>query len=131
MPSVILRNLSPEAVGRMLRADLADATAEPPSAIDRFDFHGCGCGVGAIVGRPPWECHNGGDELLLVLSGSSELSVLFPEGRVSETLHPGALAVVPRGTWHSNDAPDGVTMLYMTPLEGNEHSWEDPFLDSR
>jgi mannose-6-phosphate isomerase-like protein (cupin superfamily) len=126
MPSVILRNLSPEAVGQMLRADLAHATEEPPSAIDTFDFHGCGCGVGAIVGRPPWERHNGGDELLLVLSGSSRLTVLLPDGPFSETLQPGALAVVPRGTWHSNDAPDGVTMLYLTPSEGNEHSWEDP-----
>jgi hypothetical protein len=28
--------------------------------------------------------------------------------------------------WHNNDAPTGVTMLYMTPVEGNEHSFEDP-----
>jgi mannose-6-phosphate isomerase-like protein (cupin superfamily) len=123
---VIRRDLSPEAVGQMLRADLAQATEEPPSAIEKFDFHGCGCGVGAIVGRPPWERHNGGDELLLVLSGSSRLTVLLPDGPFSELLQRGALAVVPRGTWHSNDAPGGVTMLYMTPLEGNEHSWEDP-----
>jgi mannose-6-phosphate isomerase-like protein (cupin superfamily) len=124
--SVILRDLSPDAVERMLRADLALATEEPPSAIDKFDFHDCGCGVGAIVGRPPWERHNGGDELLLVLSGWSRLTVLLPRGPCYETLQPGALAVVPRGTWHNNDAPDGVTMLYLTPLEGNEHSWEDP-----
>jgi mannose-6-phosphate isomerase-like protein (cupin superfamily) len=126
MEPVIRRDLSPEAVGRMLRADLAHATEEPPSAIDTFDFHGCGCGVGAIVGRPPWERHNGGDELLLVLSGSSRLTLLLRDGPASETLLPGALAVVPQGTWHSNDAPDGVTMLYMTPLEGNEHSWDQP-----
>jgi len=126
MQPVIRRDLSPEAVGRMLRADLAHATEEPPSAIDKFDFHGCGCGVGAFVGRPPWERHNGGDELLLVLSGSSRLTILFGDGPFSETLLPGALAVVPQGTWHSNDAPGGVTMLYMTPLEGNEHSWDEP-----
>jgi mannose-6-phosphate isomerase-like protein (cupin superfamily) len=131
VPSVIVRDLSSDAVGRMLRADLAHATEEPPSAVDTFDFHGCGCGVGAFVGRPPWERHNGGDELLLVLSGSSRLTVLLPEGPVSDTLYTGTLAVVPAGTWHNNDAPDGVTMLYMTPLEGNEHSWEDPTVGSR
>jgi len=34
--------------------------------------------------------------------------------------------IVPQGCWNSNDAPDGVTMLFMTPTDGNEHSWDDP-----
>jgi mannose-6-phosphate isomerase-like protein (cupin superfamily) len=119
-------DLSPDEVRQMLRVDLSGATEEPASPIGSFEFHGCTGGVGSFVGRPPWERHNGGDELLFILSGSSTLTVHEPGGSVSRVLGVGALAVVPRGTWHSNDAPDGVTMLYLTPSEGNEHSWEDP-----
>jgi hypothetical protein len=36
------------------------------------------------------------------------------------------MAVVPQGCWHHNEANDGVTMPYMTPSTGNNHSWEDP-----
>ena len=123
---MIIHDLGSDAVRRMVQVDLSGVTEEPASPIGTFEFHGCTGGVGAIIGRPPWERHNGGDELLLVLSGSSRLTLLLRDGAFSETLLPGALAVVPQGTWHSNDAPDGVTMLYMTPLEGNEHSWDEP-----
>ena len=30
------------------------------------------------------------------------------------------------GHWHSNDTPGGVTILWITPSEGNEHSWDEP-----
>jgi mannose-6-phosphate isomerase-like protein (cupin superfamily) len=124
--TVLVHDLGPDVVRRMLRVDLAGVTEEPASPIGTFDFHGCTGGLGSFVGRPPWERHNGGDELLFILSGSSRLTVLEPGRPSSRVLGVGALAVVPRGTWHSNDAPEGVTMLYLTPSEGNEHSWEDP-----
>ena len=60
-----------------------------------------------------------------MLSGSTRLTVLEDSGRLSQTIEAGGLVVVPQGRWHNNDAPDGVTMLYVTPTEGNEHSWED------
>ncbi len=44
------------------------------------------------------------------------------------TLSGGQRAMVRRGHWHSNYAPDRVTMLWLTPSEGNEHSWEAPRL---
>jgi quercetin dioxygenase-like cupin family protein len=94
--------------------------------LEEFDFHGCTCGVGAFVGRPPWERHNDGEELLLVLSGTTSLTILQESGPETRVLGTGALAVVPRGRWHNNDAPEGVTLLYMTPSEGNEHSFTDP-----
>jgi len=40
----------------------------------------------------------------------------------TQAVGAGSLVVVPQGHWHSNDAPDGVTMLYVTPRDGNEHS---------
>jgi quercetin dioxygenase-like cupin family protein len=76
----------------------------------------------------PWEFHGGGDELLFVLAGESELTVLEPDNREVRTLVPGQLAIVPHGRWHSSNAQTVVTMLFITPHEGNEHSWDEPGL---
>jgi mannose-6-phosphate isomerase-like protein (cupin superfamily) len=123
---VIVHDLSPDAVSRMIPVDLATVTEEPPSPIGHFDFHDCLCGIGSFVGRPPWELHTAGDELLLVLAGECQLTVRDVGGEISRTLCTGDLVIVPKGCWHSNDAPDGVTILFMTPHEGNRHSWDDP-----
>ena len=123
---MIAHDLSPQAVDEMVRADLAHATEEPASPIGTFDFHGCTCGIGSFIGRPPWELHTAGDELLHVLSGDCVLTMRDATGETKRTLRAGDLVVVPQGCGHSNDAPDGVTMFFMTPAEGNEHSWDDP-----
>jgi mannose-6-phosphate isomerase-like protein (cupin superfamily) len=125
---VAIYDLDPESILKMAQVDLAGLTAEPESPIGSFSFHGCTGGVGAFKGRPPWEMHGGGDELLFVLAGESELTVLEAENREVRTLGPGQLAIVPQGRWHSNNAPSGVTMLFITPDEGNEHSWDEPRL---
>jgi mannose-6-phosphate isomerase-like protein (cupin superfamily) len=122
----IVHDLSPDSVRGMVRAELAKLDRPPESPIGEFAFGECTGGIGAFVGRPPWERHNGGDELLLVLSGSTQLTVLEDSGPRSQIVEAGGLVVVPRGRWHNNNAPDGVTMLHVTPTEGNEHSWEDP-----
>jgi hypothetical protein len=69
---------------------------------------------------------NAGDEMLLVLAGETELTVLEGGAPVSRVMGVGGLVVVPQGCWHDNDAPSGVTMLYATPTEGNEQSWDNP-----
>ena len=123
---MIVYDLGPDAVGRMERFNLAELTQEPDSPIGRFAFHGCECGVASFVGRPPWEYHAEGDELLLILDGASELTVLEDDREESRVITTGQIAIVPQAHWHANDAATGVTMLYMTPAEGNQHSWERP-----
>jgi uncharacterized cupin superfamily protein len=125
---MIIRDLSSEAVAQMVPVDLATVSEEPPSPIGTFQFHDCAVGVGSFSGRPPWELHTDGDELLHILAGESELTVLEDGGPVTRWLRTGDLAVVPQNCWHSNNAPEGVSMLYMTPIAGNRHSWEDPRL---
>jgi mannose-6-phosphate isomerase-like protein (cupin superfamily) len=123
---MIVHELNPEVVAAFPQVNLASLDHEPDSPIGRFSFHDCVCGVAVFSGKPPWEHHSAGDELLFVLAGESELTVLEESGPVTMTLSPGRLVVVPQGHWHSNNAPDGVTFLYLTPREGNEHSWDDP-----
>ena len=122
---MIVHDLSTDAVSKMIRSNLAGATEEPPSQIEPFDFHGCTCGVASFIGRPPWEFHSS-DELLHVLAGSSQLTVRQEGEELVRTLRAGDLVIIPKGCWHRNEAPEGVTMLHMTPREGGRHSWVDP-----
>ena len=119
-------DLSPDAVARMIPVDLAAVDREPDSLIAPFDFHGCRCGVASFVGQPPWELHSGGDELLHVLAGETELTVLADGAAEIRRLKAGDVAIVPQGLWHRNHAATGVTVLFMTPCDGGEHSWDDP-----
>jgi len=121
-------DLSAAAVGRMTPVDLVGLEKEPPSPIGHFDFHGCVCGVASFIGQPPWELHNGGDELFHVLSGETRLTVRSNGAEETRLLHEGDVALVPSGCWHRNHAAMGVTLLFMTPREGNEHSWDHPRL---
>ena len=123
---VAIYDLDPESVAMMARVDLAEVNSEPDSPIGNFSFHDCNGGVSAFSGRPPWELHSRGDELLFILAGDSELTVLEHGEREVLTLRSGQLAIVPQDRWHSNYAPNGVTMLWITPSEGNEHSWDEP-----
>jgi mannose-6-phosphate isomerase-like protein (cupin superfamily) len=123
---VTVVDLDREAVAKMIQVDLSTLESEPDSPVGNFTFHGCTGGVAAFRGRPPWEFHGEGDELLFILAGSSELTVLDDDQRTVRMLLPGQLALVPQGHWHSNNAPGGVTMLWITPSEGNQHSWDEP-----
>ena len=118
--------LNPAAVSRMARVDIATLDRKPDGAM--FEFHGCDCGVASFVGQPPWERHNGGDELIHILAGECELTVLSDGEEESRLLHVGDVALVPQGCWHRNNAAMGVTLLFMTPREGGENSWDDPRL---
>ena len=86
---MIVHDLSPDAVSKMIPVDLASATEEPPSPIGNFDFHGCLCGVGSFVGRPPWELHPAGDELLHILAGECQLTLREERGEITRTLRTG------------------------------------------
>jgi mannose-6-phosphate isomerase-like protein (cupin superfamily) len=84
-------------------------------------------GLVRYLGQPPWERHPGGDEMLHILEGEVDLTILTDGGSVHEVARAGSVCVVPRGLWHRTLAREAVTLLYMTPAEGNEHSFaEDP-----
>ncbi len=83
--------------------------------------------VTKFAGLAPWERHPGGDELILVLEGGGDITVLTDAGPVRSELRPGRLFVCPKGLWHRAHAQPAMTALYVTPLAGGEHSWaEDP-----
>src|ERR1700739_1636931 len=87
--AVQVYELGAAAFARMVPVDLATLEDEPPSPIGHFEFHGCACGVASFVGQPPWELHNRGDELLHILAGQCELTVLSEDTEEIRLLKAG------------------------------------------
>lgn len=88
-------------------------------------FEGCEVRVARFSGQPPWERHTAGDELIHVLDGAVAVTVLDEVEPRTLTLEAGTLVVMPAGVWHRSNARERVTVLVVTPAEGNESSFDD------
>jgi quercetin dioxygenase-like cupin family protein len=100
---------------------------EDAAAFPRLDaFNDGAVYVGRFSGQTPWERHPGADELLYVLDGATELTLLAPGGPVRVSVPAGSAFVVPRGLWHRQLAPTGVTLLAATPDDSEVSEADDP-----
>jgi quercetin dioxygenase-like cupin family protein len=86
----------------------------------------CGLFVGRFSGLSPWECHNGGDELLHILEGEVEITTLTDAGPVRNTLRAGSVFVCPRGLWHRQYSVSGAMAFSATPQPSAVSFAEDP-----
>jgi quercetin dioxygenase-like cupin family protein len=79
------------------------------------DFEDGAIFVGKFRGESCWERHLQGDELLQVMEGEVEVTVL---GDSVETLRltAGMIAVLHKGKWHRLNAANSVTLMTVTPL---------------
>jgi len=75
-------------------------------------------------GKSAWERHPNGDELVQIVDGSATVTVLHAGRENVLEMTAGSVTMVPRGAWHRFDAPDGVTVMTMTP-QPTEHWRED------
>ena len=82
--------------------------------------------VGRFSGQSPWERHPDGDELLHVLEGQVEVTVLNEHGPVSTSVAAGCVFVVPRGLWHRQLAREAATQFGATPGRTEHSTAEDP-----
>ena len=89
-------------------------------------FGNGGIFAGSFNGQSPWERHRNGDELVQILDGATELTLMLDDGPQTLSLKAGMLAVVPQGTWHRFYAPDGVTVMTATPHPTDHTNAEDP-----
>jgi mannose-6-phosphate isomerase-like protein (cupin superfamily) len=88
--------------------------------LDRYDLSGR-----RFSGVSPWERHPFDDELLYTQEGEAEITLLTEAGTVSRVLKAGTLFVVPKGTWHRQNAPRGATIWGVTNTAHDEISFED------
>lgn len=84
----------------------------------------CELGLARFSGQPPWERHPD-DELLYVLDGSIEITLLTEPDTTQVLLGAGSLLVVPGGVWHRSLVSESVTLLFATSSEGNASSLAD------
>lgn len=83
-------------------------------------------GVIRFAGETPWERHPG-DELLYVVEGAVDVTVLSEAGRRQATVGQGEIFVVPRHCWHRQQAQRSVSLMFVTPADGTDASRaEDP-----
>ena len=74
---------------------------------------------------PTWEVHPAGDELVLLLSGDTDLVLATDNGEtITRVTSPGDYIVVPKGTWHTARPHAPTTMLFVTPGEGTLNALE-------
>ena len=89
------------------------------------DYRDGGVFVGHWAGSSEWERHRAGDELVMVLDGSTTIFFLTDEGERSARLRTGELVVVPEGTWHRFETPDQVKIVSVTP-QPTDHAPDRP-----
>jgi mannose-6-phosphate isomerase-like protein (cupin superfamily) len=61
----------------------------------------------------------------MVFDGETTLTFLAEDGEQSSRLRAGDLVVVPQGTWHRFETPDGVKVLSVTP-QPTDHRTDRP-----
>jgi mannose-6-phosphate isomerase-like protein (cupin superfamily) len=71
--------------------------------------------TGKFAGKGAWERHRNGDELVQIVDGAATLHLSTEDGPQSFALSAGMIAIVPQGTWHRFESPDGVTLMTATP----------------
>jgi quercetin dioxygenase-like cupin family protein len=82
--------------------------------------------VGRFSGQTPWERHPDADELLYVIEGEVEITLLTPEASAQARVAAGSVFVVPRGLWHRQLASPGVTLLAAVPDNSEISEADDP-----
>lgn len=85
--------------------------------------------AGSFEGESAWERHRNGDELVQVLAGHATVSVLTANGRADLEMSAGMVTIVPQGCWHKFHAPNGVTVMTMTPQPTDHSTSEIPAED--
>jgi mannose-6-phosphate isomerase-like protein (cupin superfamily) len=76
--------------------------------------------TGKFAGNSAWERHPNGDEIVQIVDGATVLHLMTEDGPQSFALGAGMIAIVPQGTWHRFEAPDGVSLVTATP-QPTEH----------
>lgn len=117
-----------------LRQALAGVTAaavttaeEDAAAFPRLaSFNAGAVYVGRFSGQTPWERHPDADELLYVLEGATDITLLMPNGPAEVSVAAGSVFVVPSGLWHRQLARTGVTLLAAVPDNSEISEADDP-----
>jgi quercetin dioxygenase-like cupin family protein len=71
-----------------------------------------------------WERHGGGDEVLYLLAGRASFTAVGAAGTDEVLVEAGDVLVLERDEAHRGRALEDVTVLFLTPRDGNV-AWSD------
>jgi PhnB protein len=80
--------------------------------------------------RTHWERHLGGDEMIYVMDGETDIVTLTDGGPVESTIHAGSMFICPEGLWHRLTPRPFVSAVYLTPRRTEGSAAKDPRLKS-
>lgn len=80
--------------------------------------------AGSFQGEGAWERHPNGDELVQILDGETQLTLIVDGIQSSLEMKAGMLTIVPQGCWHKFNSENGVSLMTMTP-QPTEHSTDE------
>ena len=80
------------------------------------------------AGESEWERHRVGAEIVMVIEGSTTMTMLIDGSEVRHALGPMQMIIVPQGTWHRFETPVGVKVVTVTP-QPTDHQVERPSAD--
>ncbi len=121
----ILARLAELRTPHLVAHDVRAALADLPEFAMRFLAQ---CGTATVVvsryatDTPIWERHPAGDELLYVVEGGLDVTILTAAGPERARVDAGSLFVCRRGLWHWPRPRGTVSLLSLTPGEGTMHS---------
>jgi mannose-6-phosphate isomerase-like protein (cupin superfamily) len=77
---------------------------------------------GSFSGESQWERHQQGDEIVYIVDGATTLTLIADADAEPQAfeMKAGMMIVIPQGCWHLFEAPDGVTVMTVTP-QPTEH----------
>jgi len=81
---------------------------------------------GSFSGESQWERHLQGDEIVQILDGAATLTLMTDDGPQRFEMKAGMMIIVPQGCWHHFRAPDGVTVMTITPQPTEHIHADDP-----
>jgi mannose-6-phosphate isomerase-like protein (cupin superfamily) len=102
---------------------IGDSTTEEDEVASRATLgwmNNSSVGVQRYQGVPPWEIHRDADELLYVMDGDMELTVIGDDGPEVVAVTGGMVVIVPKNRWHRPVAKTMVTLFSSTPFTDSD-----------
>lgn len=83
---------------------------------------------GSFSGESQWERHQKGDEIVYILDGATRLTLITNDTDEPQSLDmtAGMMVVIPQGSWHLFQSPEGVTIMTITPQPTEHIHADDP-----
>jgi mannose-6-phosphate isomerase-like protein (cupin superfamily) len=98
----------------------ASAAEQSDAFITLASYRDGGIFSGSFWGESQWERHPKGEEFVHILDGTTSVTIVTDDGPQSFEMTAGMMIVVPQGHWHQFQAPNGVTLMTITP-QPTEH----------